>query len=524
MKRARNRPAPTGSLKGMRLSRRSVLGAGLAAAATSAIGIPAVVMGREKQRKPKNIIFIAFDGMAVQVPTMADQLQFLNEGKRGYWRTLMGEPYAVNGLQDTGSLNSVVTDSAAASAAWASGRRQWNGQLNMYPDGTKLRPIVPIMHEAGVRTALVTTTRMTHATPAAWAVNSPDRNLEGQIAEGMIASGVDIMLGGGSNFFDPQYRNDRKDAYALAEQAGFKVVKTRDEVMNLRAPKILGIFARSHLPYTVDHINSAELKQTVPTLAELTKVALDNLKGSPNGFVMQIEAGRVDHGGHANDLAGLVFDQIAGEEAVRTAVEWALNDGETLVIITADHACGGPSLNGAGSSYGDSNAGLQTLNGMKASYEVLLPLIAANPTADKIRDTIKEHLSLEIKPEEAAVIEAATKNQSPFRASSFFGGTGATTAMILGNYTKVTWTSGNHTSDHVLVTAVGPGAEQCKRVTNNVEFFDMMLAAKDLKYENPKMTFEEARRARAASRGTDPELLALYGAHDDDCDCHHGAA
>jgi|GEM_PF-5853748 len=132
--------------------------------------------------------------------------------------------------------------------------------------------------------------------------------------------------------------------------------------------RLLGVFSDGHTPFSVDRNNDPLLQMSVPSLAEMASAAIDRLKSGSNGFLLQIEGGRVDHGGHGNDLAALVYDQIAFEEAVKVAVDFALSNGETLVVITTDHACGGPSLNGAGHEYGDSAAGLRTLTGMKASY------------------------------------------------------------------------------------------------------------------------------------------------------------
>ena len=145
----------------MRISRRSLLSSGAAGLFPGALNFPAPSQSKKTGRKPKNVIFCVADGMAMQVVSMADQYQQLVHGKRSYWSTLLDEEYAVSGLQDTRSLNSLVTDSAAASSAWGSGRHIWNGQLNMFPDKTKLRTLVSLMVGAGVRCGLVTTTTMT---------------------------------------------------------------------------------------------------------------------------------------------------------------------------------------------------------------------------------------------------------------------------------------------------------------------------------------------------------------------------
>lgn len=478
----------------MKLTRRELIGAGGLAAAGLSFGFapnPKDIFKRFK--RPKNVIFCVVDGMPLQIMAMTDHFLQIRDGKRSYWSTLLDEPYVVNGLQDTRSLNSVVTDSSAASSAWGSGRRIWNGQVNMFPDGTELKTLYQLVREKGVRRGLVTTTRITHATPAGFAVNCIQRDLEGLIAEKYLPLDMDVLMGGGDRFFNPEKRADKRDLYSEYKSAGYTLVRNKHELKEA-AGKLLGVFSDTHLPYTVDRINTPELDAAVPTLAEMSAKALALLKGSPNGFILQIEGGRVDHGGHSNDLAAMIYDQIEFEEAMKVAVEFALEDGETLVIITADHACGGASLNGAGEEYIESTAGLESVSKMKASYDTIFRSIGRTPTPERVAEAVRESLDIELTNEESEAVVRAAEGESPFRVSKFMSGLNSALATVLGNYTKVVFTSGNHTNEHVLVTALGPGAEACAGLTPNVSFFDLMLSAYEIEHKNPTMTFEEAKK------------------------------
>ncbi len=491
----------------MKLTRREIIGAGGLAAAGLTLGLSSPLRAiSRKTARPKNVIFCVVDGMPLQVMAMTDHFRQIRDGKHSYWSSLMDEPCAVNGLQDTRSLNSIVTDSAAASSAWGSGRRIWNGQLNMFPDGTELRTLFQLATERSIKTGLVTTTRLTHATPAGFAVNCEDRNLEGLIAEKYLASGIDVLMGGGDRFFNPDKRQDKKDVYSEFQKKGYTLAKNKAE-MSAASGRLLGIFGDSHLPYTIDRLNSVVLEETVPTLADMTKKALAQLKGSSNGFVLQIEGGRVDHGGHATDLAAMVYDQIEFEDAMKVAVDFALEDEETLLVITADHACGGPSLNGAGSGYGDSTAGLESVVRMKGTYDAIFAEISRTPTGSQVKDAIKKRLDIELTGEEAEAVAEAAGGRSPFKLANFASGLNTTLAMVLGNHTKVVFTSGNHTNEHVLVTALGPSSELCAGLTENTQFFDLVLAALDIEHKNPVMTYDEARRHR---RRPSAEALELY--------------
>lgn len=487
----------------MRFTRRDVLTAG--AAGLAAQGLSLTSASKSRPKRAKNIIFCVSDGMAMSVLTMADQYQRITRGERSYWASLIEQGDVVNALQETHSLNSLVTDSSAASSAWGCGRHIWNGQVNMYPDGTKLRTLSNLMHSVGVRCGLVTTTTVTHATPAGFAAQRMQRDMEEGIVEDYLTEGVEVVFGGGDKFLSPTIRKDKRDMYAEFAKAGYSVAKSRDEMMGLRSGKAIGIFSNSHLPFTVDRDNDPKLMAAVPTLAEMSAKALDLLKGSRSGFLLQIEGGKVDHAAHANDLAGMIHDQIAFEEAIKVAIDFARKDGETLVVITSDHATGGPALNGDGHEYIEATDGLRMLAGMKSSYSPMLAQIGKPATASKVREVVEARLGIKLSQDESAMIaEAVAENWRP-GVSKLERSVNSALGIVLGNHTRVQWTSNNHTSDHVLVTALGPGSEAFAGLTENIKMFDLMLAHKDLRWSNPTMSFGDAARHYAKIRDSKEE-------------------
>lgn len=478
----------------MELSRRSLLGVGAAGLATAILGLPKPAVGGRRTRAPKNIIYLVADGMAISVPTMADIYQQRVLGTRSYWMDLIEQPDIVTGLQDTHSLSSVVTDSAAAASAWGSGVYHWNGTLNMLPDNRPLEPLGRLFKKAGMKVGLVTTTTITHATPSGFAISQLSRDDEAAIAAQHLEHGIDVLMGGGNKFFAADKRKDKRDLYAEFAAKGYAVARQRGDVIGKRASKILGVFSDSHLPFSVDRNHDRAMQREVPTLAEMAKCAIENLKDSPNGFLLQIEGGKVDHGGHANDIAASVFDFIAFEEAVRVAMDFARENGETLVVITSDHATGGPALNGAGDEYYDATAGLLSLQGMKCSYAPLLAKIGPQPTVAGVRDAVEEMLGLGLSVDEGQGIVDSLSGRSPFKLSSLHASAGMSMAMILGNHTEVKWTSGNHTNDHVILSAYGPGSERFHGLTRNVEVFKILTEFKGISHQNPSMSFEDAKK------------------------------
>jgi alkaline phosphatase len=484
----------------MPLSRRTLLtGAGLGATGASRRGSAA--------RRPKNVIFCVADGMPIASLTLSDQFQRIVHGHPSVWAELLRADDTVTGLQETRSLNSLVTDSSAASSAWGSGRHIWNSHVNRFPDGTELRPLASLVSEIGVRVGLVTTTRVTHATPAGFAVSVPHRDQEDLIAERYLKAGVTVLLGGGYQHFAPEKRKDKRDLWGEFGTAGWH--RVRDRAGLLAAPTtgpLLGAFSDSHTPYRIDRAHDPALAR-VPSLAECAQAAIARLRQGSKGFLLLIEGGKVDHGGHANDLAAMLYDQIDFEAAVKGAVDFARADGETLVIVTADHACGGIALNGAGTEYIESTAGLLRVARMRASYEPIFAALGETPTASQVRSVIAERLQIVLSDDESEAVAAAAQGRSPLKVSTFYGPKAATLGAVLGNTTKVTWTSLNHTSDHVLVTALGPGRGLAAGLVPNVAFFDRILAVWDLRWTNPTMDFATAQRfmARQSARLSGPD-------------------
>lgn len=153
-------------------------------------------------------------------------------------------------------------------------------------------------------------------------------------------------MGGGYQYFSADKREDKKDVFGNFVAAGYDVVKSKSQmnaVLNSDSP-ILGVFADDPLPYTIDQNSDAELQNTVPTLSEMTAVAISKMKNHKEGFVLQVEGGKVDWAAHANDAPGLIYDQIAFDEALKVALDFAIEDKNTLIIVTTDHGNANPGL------------------------------------------------------------------------------------------------------------------------------------------------------------------------------------
>jgi alkaline phosphatase len=291
------------------------------------------------------------------------------------WMKLVQQPDTRHALMNTRSLNSMVTDSAAASSAWGSGSRVVNGAINVLPDGKLLTPLCALFGEAGWATGMVTTAEITHATPAGFAVAVKARGDSQAIAVQYLTRKVDVLLGGGRPFFSPRSRKDKRDLRADFAAAGYTVVLDRDSL--LKAPldtKILGTFAEGHLPYTIDHRSDAKLKASTPTLVEMTRAALARLERHER-FILQVEGARIDHAAHNSDAAAAINDQLALDEAIDACIEFQRKHPDTLVVITTDHANSNLGLNGMGGGYRTSSQRFATIKDVRMSFPEILKRI-----------------------------------------------------------------------------------------------------------------------------------------------------
>lgn len=477
-----------------RISRRGLLGTAVAGA------VSAPLLGRASipsaPKKPKNIILMVSDGMNPSVPVMANQYSELVLGKKSVWAELKRADDAVHGLMDPRILEGFVPDSAAAASSWGSGTHILNGYVNAFPDGTFLTPICRLFRQAGMKTGLVTTASATHATPAGFAAYTISRRGEEEIAVCYLNEEVDVVMGGGSKFFDASARSDKRDVSSEFAKKGYAVARSTKELKAAKG-RVLGLFAENQTPYEVDRVNTPALKEQMPSLREMSLEALRLLKGGKEGFFLMIEGARVDHAAHNNDAAAIVGDQLAFESAVEAVLEYARNDGETLVVITSDHGCGGPTLNYQ--LFPGKDTGLYLLPKSTMSFEVLMPLLKDITNPDDYISKVKEHTGATLTPDQAKFV-IRNRDEKILDGVTQYGYQYAGLGMVMSRHWNVGWTGTSHNGDTTWLSAVGPGKEQFEGVVLNRTFFEKFLAFKGLKFVNPSISVEEAYRQREAAK------------------------
>ena len=295
----------------------------------------------------ENVIFCIGDGMGV------GQVALARVRAAGLAGKLCMERLPVTGLVRTHSANSSVTDSAAAGTALACGVKTKNAMIGMTPDEQGCCTILEAARDKGMATGLVVTSAITHATPACFASHIKSRKLEDKIAEQLLANKVNVLFGGGRKFFQPPSnpkdpnsgRKDGMNLIPVAREAGYEYVETAEALQSLRGPYALGLFQREGLKTVAPEPSIAQLTRKAIEL--LSRIRPDSRDGKA-GFFLMVEGSQIDWGCHSNKANVAVRQTLLFDQAVEAAVEFALKDGHTLVIVTADHETGGLTLIGGG--------------------------------------------------------------------------------------------------------------------------------------------------------------------------------
>ncbi len=456
------------------MNRREFLRA--SSASTAAAGLfpgtlPRAPEGRVGGRgKARNLIFMVADGMSMGTLTLADLTLRQRDGKSSNWVSLWNRPGVRRATATTYSADAWVTDSAAGGCAWAIGEHINNGSINVTPDGRQVMPLLVQARQCGKMTGLISTARITHATPASFIANVPKRSMEKQIAAQILERGVDVALGGGSAYFIKAL---------LDAHAGVTVVRDRAGLAGAPAAgQLLGLFDAEHVPMVLDR------EETVPSLVDMTRAALARLGGHVAGFVLQVEGGRVDHAAHDNDAGSLIAEQIEFDQAIGAVLNFMEGRDDTLLVITTDHGNANPGL----TFY--TRRGKQAfarLPGVKRSYVWIdheLKAAGEGLTPSRIAGVVEAATGIGLDAQERGILMGALQRHrvSPFAAANVWT---SVLGALLADHLGVAFTSPNHTSDMVEVTAMGPGAEALRPAIDNIDLYPLVVSAMELPRARP---------------------------------------
>ena len=328
--------------------------------------------------RARNVILFVGDGMGVSTVTAARILDGQNQGRPGEENKLAFEQFPYLSLVKTYSVNQQTSDSAPTMTAMVTGVKTKDGILSLDEDvvrgdqttvaGNELKTILEAAEEEGLSTGVVSTARLTHATPAACFAHSADRDWESdaelpaeavaaggkdiarQLLENSYGDGLEVALGGGRSYFLPTTVSDPEDTgatgrrrdgrnltseWAARPRSAYVWNKTDFDAIDPRTTDhLLGLFERSHMEYEADRARDTAGE---PSLSEMTAKAIDILSRNKKGFFLMVEAGRIDHAHHAGNATRALTDTIALSDAVRTALR-KTSERDTLVLVTADHS------------------------------------------------------------------------------------------------------------------------------------------------------------------------------------------
>ncbi len=345
---------------------------------------------------------------------------------------------------------------------------------------------------------LVTTTTVTHATPAGFAIQNPDRNAEEEIAQQYLEFGAEVYLGGGQRFFDRGSRKDGRDMYAAFADRGYGVARTLQELESQNASRLLGVFSPSHIPYEIDRRFQGV---AVPSLAQMVRKALQILPQYRGGFVLQVEAGRIDHANHLNDAATTLWEILAADEALELLLSFAERYPETLLLVVSDHATGNPALYGTGPSYRLSSQGIDLLRNEKASLEFILGRLGREPSLEAVTAAYREFKGVNLTPDQVQAVAAAVTQRVYLPDGVRYGIQPANTLAWVMRQTQgnavdrpnIGWASGQHTASPVLFALYAQGLRPGRvGLVDNTYVYTLLGQALGIRHQNPVLTEEEA--------------------------------
>ena len=294
-----------------------------------------------KGKNAKNIILMIGDGMG------ASQIYASFIAKRG---NLNMKEFPITGFSITYSADDLITDSAAGATAMATGTKTNNGMVGIDPKYNRLENIIEIVEKDGKSTGLVATSTITHATPASFIAHVDSRNDYERIALQFLDTDIDVFIGGGAVHFIE--RLDQRNLTIDLADKGYELCYSMDALETATSDKIAGLVYEASPP--------TMLQGRGNMLSKSTKKAIDVLSRNENGFFLMVEASQIDWGNHQNNIAYQTLEVNDFDNVIGEVLQYAREDGETLVIVTADHETGGFTLGAAGQ------------NGYDADYSTIL--------------------------------------------------------------------------------------------------------------------------------------------------------
>ena len=278
-----------------------------------------------KNGKVKNVILLIGDGMGL---TQIYSAFTANQGQLNLFQMRNV------GLSVTNAADTYITDSAAGGTAMAGGEKTNNRAIGVDSTGKPLKSLAVYAAQEGKKTAVISVGDLADATPAAFYAHQPDRSMEPQIAQDMHTSGINMLLGSGISDFKKNLNGTT--AVELLEKKGYTLAYSFEDFKKSNADKLVGIVA--------DNETRPKIEGRGEFLTEAFLKATQQFSKAPKGLFMMLEGAQIDHGGHRNNLSQVITENLDFDKVIGKALEFADSNGETLIVVTADHETGGLTL------------------------------------------------------------------------------------------------------------------------------------------------------------------------------------
>jgi len=448
----------------------------------------------------KYVFLFIGDGMATPQINAAESYATAKVSDDVAVQHLRFSKFPVVGLTTTYDAGSLITDSASAGTAIATGNKTLSGVINMDVGKTvAYKTIAEYAKEQGKKVGVVSTVSIDHATPACFYAKVPSRGNMYDIAVQLTKSGFDYFGGGG--FAQPTGKNkDQIDILGLAKSAGFTYVNTVDGFNALKGGvgKVIAVNDRlqdsAAMPYEIDR------KEGELSLADYTAKGIELLSDDPDGFFMMVESGKIDWAGHANDAGASIGDTLAFDDAIAKAITFADKHPEdTLIIVTGDHETGGMTIGFAGTKYTTffNEVAKQTMSFTAFDQEVLAPYKArieasgGNAQLSDLLPVIEQAFGMDydaltdVQQNELGTAFDRSMGNKTIKSQGedlylLYGGYEPLTikiTQIINQQAGIGWTTYSHTGVPVATFARGIGQELFQGYYDNTDIFNKMMLA-----------------------------------------------
>ena len=439
------------------------------------------------EKKVKNVIYLIADGMNDGILTAAKYYKDIQDGTLGNDKLAMDS--IRSGFVKTAWANGPITDSAPAATALSSGYKTNPGVVGLNTEGTPQASILEAAELNGLATGIIATAEITHATPAAFSAHVENRKDYNSIMKQQLYKDIEVVLGGGSLFFESTGGGKRKDGKDLTEDIkdlGYDYVTTKSEMNESSSDKLWGLFAEKDLAYDFDRV-SQEIEEQ-HSLAEMTEKAFEVLEKDEDGFFLMIEGSKIDWAAHANDPAGAIGDILAFDDAVQVALDYAKENQDTIVVVTTDHANSGFSIGNESTTSGYNDLtfeeSIMQMKDFKLSAEKFTSL-AEGKSDEEVKALIKEYYGYtDITDKELEYAKNGQINE---------------VMKIRG---KLGYTTGGHTGGDVYLGVYAPaGVEKLRGTVDNTEIPKYIASNLELNLDSASETLYQDIKEKVEAEG-----------------------